>query len=842
MRNNGVDGKRRRWVIPHLLGLGGAVKIAVGTASALQLGSAPGAPIPGGLAVLQALLYGAIGTVLLGGRTDPRSPPLGAMFLLMGSLFVDRYVQRPPLVDIRLDLFLPALAWQFALDFPRLPESKRNRVFERWVERLLWGGAVILLAIQFAIQGGPVGQWVALGVLVATAFLYSAWRMRQAPITERYRVALFLGGWLLGLVPATGLVTAVILLSSSGTARHGGAQPLALAAQAFLALIPLTTAYAIRVHRVLEVRFVLRRALQYAFARYTLLAVAALPFAALLAHVYGARDQSVTELVCDPAFLWLALAVGLAGVLIATRRRVFAALDKRFFREEYDAQRILSALVDKSRRAGSARELAEVINRELDAALHLEAVAAYGRDPLSGHFRAPGGGLPALAPGSALAVLLGGSPEPLDVDLEDARSPLRRLPEAEKQWLADLGTVLLVPLLGSEGTLIGFLSLGPKKSELPFSRADRELLGAVAAAGALTLENRLSRDSFGRRSPDGAGPTPTGPGTLSPSLSVAGDEQVSDESAAECPRCGLLALPGTPACARCGSEPQRAALPLVLLGKYAVERRIGAGGMGVVYKAVDLALGRAVAIKTLPRIAPEQAMRLRREARAMVAVSHPNLALIFGAETWHGTPALVFEYLEGGTLADRLRHGPLPPVQVIQLGLAMTGVLERIHAAGILHRDVKPSNIGYAGDGTPKLLDFGLARIIEDTRRESSSDDGGLASDTASVLHATGSSVIAGTPAYVSPEVVVGQRPTPASDLWALAVTLYEALTGKNPLAREDLHETVAAVRDADVPRLRQARPDLPPELASLLDAALAAQPRLRPQSARELHEALLRL
>lgn len=812
----------------------------------------------GPLWAAQMAAYGVVGATLWhGARHDRRARDFGAALLFLGTTFADRPMEslhlpglvRAAMVVPPFEFLAAGFLWRFVSRFPRPTPSSPLRGLARAMSAVALGLAVVL-GLSHAVTLAPdlvnvLGdlRWGLLGVFLVTPFPYAWIQARHSLPAERLRAHLFVGAVAACLVPAgLALVTYSWAMASDSTLWadiQGFVRPVG---QACLLLLPLTTAYAVRVHQVLEVRFVLRRALQYAFARYTLLAVAALPFAALVAHLYGARQRPLNELGGDPAFLWLALAVGLAGALIATRRRVFAALDKRFFREEYDAQRILSALVEKSRRASGARELAEVIDRELDAALHLESVAVYGRDPLSGHFRALGGGLPPLAPGSALAVLLGGSPEPLDVDLEDARSPLRRLPEAEKQWLADLGTLLLVPLLGSEGTLIGFVSLGPKLSELPFSRQDRELLGAVAAAGALTLENRLSRDSASRRTVDGAAPTPTGPGTPSPSPPFGGDEQSSDESAAECPRCGLLALPGTPACPRCGVEPRRAALPLVLLGKYAVERRIGSGGMGVVYKAVDLALGRRVAIKTLPRIAPEQAMRLRREARAMVAVSHPNLALIFGAETWHGTPALVFEYLEGGTLADRLQHGPLPASQVIQLGLAMSDVLDRIHAAGILHRDVKPSNIGYAGDGTPKLLDFGLARIMEDTRRESPSDSGSGEHDTASVLNPTGSSVIAGTPAYVSPEVVVGQRPTPGSDVWALAVTLYEALVGKNPLARESLPETVAAVRDADVPRLRATRPDLPQGLAGMLDTALARQARLRPQSARELHEALRRL
>lgn len=844
-----------RW-LRGALGLFALCKLVAGIAACLT----PEGTGFRGLSAFQMAACGSIGLLLwYGAARDERASDFGVALLALGSTFADRPIQasqwlpetlRSTLLAFPLEFVAAGFLWLFVSRFPRPAQPGSDA---RLPTRMAWVcfGLAAWVVVSDPLLAGkrelvePLDgmRWGLFGLLLATPFPYALARARQAAPEERVRARLFVGLVTVSLVPV-GLALVVYwwLVGTGSPLWPISRSVLTGIVQGCLLLLPLTTAYAIRVHRVLEVRFILRRALQYAFARYTLLAVAGLPFAALLAHLYGARQRPLNELANDPGFLWLALAVGLAGVLIATRRRVFALLDRRFFREEYDAQRILSALVEKSRRAGSARELAEVINRELDAALHLESVSVYGRDPLSGHFRAPGGGLPPLAPGSAVAVLLGGSPEPLDVDLEDARSPLRRLPEVEKQWLADLGTLLLVPLLGSEGTLIGFLSLGPKKSELPFSRQDRELLGAVAAAGALTLEHRLGRDQATRRTPDGAAPTPTAPGTPSPSLSFAGDEQASDESAAECPRCGLLALPGTPACSRCGVEPRRAALPLVLLGKYAVERRIGAGGMGVVYLAVDLALGRRVAIKTLPRIAPEQAMRLRREARHMVAVSHPNLALIFGAETWHGTPALVCEYLEGGTLSDRLQHGPLPASQVVQLGLAMSDVLDRIHAAGILHRDIKPSNIGYAGDGTPKLLDFGLARIMEDTRRESPSDSGEGGHDTASVLNPTGSSVIAGTPAYVSPEVVVGQRPSPGADLWALAVTLYEALVGKNPLSRESLQETVAAVRDASVPRLRSVRPDLPAGLAGLLDAALASQPRLRPQSARELHEALRRL
>ena len=156
----------------------------------------------------------------------------------------------------------------------------------------------------------------------------------------------------------------------------------------------------------------------------------------------------------------------------------------------------------------------------------------------------------------------------------------------------------------------------------------------------------------------------------------------------------------------------------MLPGKFRFERRIGTGGMGVVYRGIDLSLGRAVAVKTLRRVSPEDAMRLRREARTAAAVSHPHLAPVYGMETWQGTPMLVMELLEGGTLTQRIEKGRLEAAETVELGIAMAEALEHLHASDILHRDIKPSNIGYTRDGTPKLMDFGIARVMFDLRRD----------------------------------------------------------------------------------------------------------------------------
>ena len=213
---------------------------------------------------------------------------------------------------------------------------------------------------------------------------------------------------------------------------------------------------------------------------------------------------------------------------------------------------------------------------------------------------------------------------------------------------------------------------------------------AVAASAALALEQKLQSES----------PRSDVPRTP------------ASHGARQCVACGRVQDPGPAACDACGSAVRDALLPAVLAGKFELERQIGAGGMGVVYRARDLTLDRRVALKVLPRVDAHAVTRLRREARAMAMMQHPNLAVIHAMESWGGAPVLVLEYLAGGTLADRIRHGVLPVAETITIGEVLGDVLHHVHRAGFLHRDLKPSNIGFTDDGTPKLLDFGLVRLM----------------------------------------------------------------------------------------------------------------------------------
>jgi eukaryotic-like serine/threonine-protein kinase len=317
-----------------------------------------------------------------------------------------------------------------------------------------------------------------------------------------------------------------------------------------------------------------------------------------------------------------------------------------------------------------------------------------------------------------------------------------------------------------------------------------------------------------------------------------------DEPGAICGSCQTM-WPAQATTCSCGHPTAPAALPVSIRGTFRVERLLGAGGMSVVYLATDLALDRKVAIKTLPHLTPDRVLRLRREARAMAAVHHPNLAMIFGVESWRGAPLLIAECLEGGTLADRLRRGPLPWENTIEIGIVLADVLDQVHASGVLHRDIKPSNVGFTRDGVPKLLDFGIALM----RDPSPADGAGVSAhagaspadaryEAAALTHADH---LVGTPLYLSPEALAGADPAPSFDLWSLSLLLFEAIAGQHPFAAPTTAQAFERIRGAAVD-IRDYRKDCPPTLIAFFLSALSQDPARRPQSAAELRNWLRRL
>ena len=856
---------------PWTLALGalaaGKIVIAI-LAFALAADRLAATPFPRWIGPICMAVFGGTALLLLAGGRERRAHDLGVFYLLFASAFSDRLIA--PLADLapgaagvialavalHADAFLPVYLWRFVAAFPGHVSAARGqavaRVFLHASLALCWmlfaanaGAAFLPLAVldRFSIlevfsRASPTGHyWTTIILLDAAAVPFALWRMRFAPPPERRRVRLFLAGLIVGSIPINldVLLESLIPAFARRMADPDARMISGFVVYPFLLSIPLTTAYAVLVQRALDVRLVVRRALQYALGRYGLLALTAIPFAALMGYFYYHRAQPLTSALAGwRAFGLLALLAAGLGMLRA-RRPLFEALDRRFFREQYDARTILAGLVDRSRVCATPEELATLLQSEIDRALHLQHVAVFVAEPVRAVYAPISGPYGSLMASSRLAALLAGSPDPLDLDAAGHHSLLGRLPAGELEWLRLGAFQLLVPLLGAADTLLGFVALGRKRSELPFSDEDRLMLSAIAASGALTLENRLLRST-----PDGA--APADPARLPGAVPHA----ALDDPAVECVRCRMVAPASAAACPVCGGQVEHAPVPCILSGKFRLEQRIGAGGMGVVYRALDLELQRTVAIKTLPRLSPERTARMRREARAVARLIHPNLALIFGAETWRGVPMLVFEFLDGGTLADKLMRGRLTPIAAVDLAMVLADVLDQAHDAGILHRDVKPSNIGFTRRGVPKLLDFGLAHLLGVFEQDTLAlrPEGEQATTSLQVLRIapSGHGHLVGTPLYLSPEAIAGEVPDASFDIWSVSMVLFECVAGAHPVSGRNVFETLDRIARVAFPAITESVPDCPAPVAEFLASALSPDRSERPGTARELSRQLERV
>jgi Tol biopolymer transport system component len=233
------------------------------------------------------------------------------------------------------------------------------------------------------------------------------------------------------------------------------------------------------------------------------------------------------------------------------------------------------------------------------------------------------------------------------------------------------------------------------------------------------------------------------------------------------------------------------------LAHYEVTAEIGKGGMGEVYQAKDQKLGRDVAIKVLPEEFAKDAdrvARFQREAKLLASLNHPNIAAIHGLEESNGTHFLVLELVEGDTLSDRIKAGPIPVEEALKLALQIAEALEAAHEKGVIHRDLKPSNIKVTPEGKVKVLDFGLAKAFAGDQENMILSD----SPTISAA-ATQKGVILGTAAYMSPEQAKGKAVDKRTDIWAFGAVLYEMLTGKAAFQGDDVTEILASVVKASV-------------------------------------------
>jgi serine/threonine protein kinase len=256
------------------------------------------------------------------------------------------------------------------------------------------------------------------------------------------------------------------------------------------------------------------------------------------------------------------------------------------------------------------------------------------------------------------------------------------------------------------------------------------------------------------------------------------------------------------------------------IAHYELAEQIGAGGMGQVYRAKDTKLGRHVAIKVLPvsfMQDPARRNRFEQEARALAALNHPNIASVYGFENDHDTCAIVLELVEGPTLDFRIEKGPIPLKEALRIARQLTEALEAAHEKGIAHRDLKPNNIKITPNGTVKVLDFGLAKVLAGERAQNLSQ----------ALTDTGQGIILGTPAYMSPEQATGQGIDGSTDVWAFGCVLFEMLTGRPAFAGDSTTEMIGAILSRE-PNWALLPKDVPDSIRRLLRRCLEKDLRQR--------------
>jgi hypothetical protein len=281
--------------------------------------------------------------------------------------------------------------------------------------------------------------------------------------------------------------------------------------------------------------------------------------------------------------------------------------------------------------------------------------------------------------------------------------------------------------------------------------------------------------------------------------------------------------------------------PGARLGAYEIVALVGAGGMGEVYRARDAALNRDVALKVLPQSVaadPDRLARFTREAQTLAALNHPHIAHIYGLEQ----SCIVMEFVDGDDLAQRIARGPIPIDESIAIGAQISQALEAAHEQGVIHRDLKPANIKVSGDGTVKILDFGLAKMTDMAPGFSAGDDRHTPSISPTVMSPamTGAGVILGTAAYMAPEQAKGKPVDKRVDIWAFGVVLYEMLSGRTLFAGESVAETIGLVvtREPDWSALPASTP---PRIAALLRRCLTKDPHDRLRDIGEARFALTR-
>jgi tRNA A-37 threonylcarbamoyl transferase component Bud32 len=697
-----------------------------------------------------------------------------------------------------------------------------RRLFRaRWPWFVVWVPVLSTLpwrisAFSSMISGHPanVPPWIfqAMNVrtmlyLVAGVVLLAVTYRRLADLNERRRVRVLMLGTAVSL---SATIPVVWYLTFSGYELSPLYTLIISLFFPFTLACPLAFAYAILRHRVFDIQVIIRQGLQYALARGAVLGLVPAVGAILLLDLAINSRQPLADILKVRGWIY----AGLSGLVLLSywqRKPWLENLDRHFFRERYDAQRILREVVGEIREARSFERVAPRAVARIEAAIHPEFVSVMVREPNERQYCAlasapPGQAAPPLAAESKLVALARVLGKPLEVLLADSGWLSQRLPAEEIDFARQARIDLLVPIVSAPGRADAILALGIKRSEEPYTREDQELLESIAESLALLLDQ----------------PVPA-PSVVSGTFD-------------ECPECGGCYDSGLGHCAAEGAGLVSMHLPRTLAGRYRLERRLGRGGMGTVYEATDRSLERRVAVKVIREDwvgSEEAAQRFQREARAAAGFAHANVVTVHDYGVEAGRRAfLVMELLKGVTLRDELkRRTRLEPSRTVGIFRGVCAAVEAAHHRQLIHRDLKPENIFLArSEGadrageTVKVLDFGIAKFLP-----SSADAAVTRTD-----FETNPGILVGTVAYLSPEQLLGESPAVSWDLWALAVVVYETLTGALPFKPVPVEDWKSAVLSCRFTPLTEYLKDPPSQWQTFFASCFAANRAERPRSAEE--------
>lgn len=777
---------------------------------------------------------------------------LGTAMTFASAVLVKFY---PPVTGIALGfaLVISSHAWQplefavaydFSLRFPEPVSQPRvlrlGRILFYSVGAVLW----LLGVLPLLAQALHLGSRSALLPAWFSLFAFDPWRpvfvdaigalallsvplilgrnyrkLADAPARRRLRwVALSIS---LAILPvAVGVaLKSIFLLSGHDSATDKVESFLNTVASFATLLAPIGLTYAIVKHRILGIRFAVRRGVQYLLARNVLRIVFYLPLIGIVADLALHPKEPMQDFLLNKSWWFYLFLAATAWVSLRYRTPLTSLVDKRFFRSAYEEEVILSELMEQIRACESSDAVARIVVKQVVDTLYPSAacmllkseslgrltnaypddspLASYFRDLFNEHMRQR---LQSQRPARTLSELAKTLGDPSSVFNDDRRN------------------TLVMPINSPGDELLGVLLLGERKSEQPYSKRDRKLLQFIATQIALALEMFSLKEKVREE------------GRVR--VEVLGHlDREHIQLMLECPLCGRCY---SGSCTHCDADgaPLAMTLPIerVIDAKYRLDRRIGAGGMGAVYEAYDLRLDRIVAVKVMTgRLFGNNVAlrRFEREARAVARLQHPNIVAIYDFGSLRGDGAyLVMEFLAGRSWrAEMSCAGPVACERVAAWFDQLCDAMAYAHASGIIHRDLKPENVLVynSAEKAPKItiVDFGLAKLQSRDMNE--------------LLLLTEDAVL-GTLGYMSPEQRAGERVDARTDIYSLGVMVAETLTNSPPPrfgASDEWLASVLPLRDS-MPALR--------ELVRLLRGCLAHSLAERLSDVRELRRDLIPL